>query len=859
MIKLRRVMSVFMAIIMVFGVLNIMPVSVYAEEQTTKVIKELQVYEMPDKQYIPGTELSVNNAIDGLKVKIIYVDDSYEIVTYSDRMLTNENVSYKVSVLASSGSVFMNGNNKVMIGMYDNDNYHKLMMDLYAYDTNIKEVILSKIPDKTVYYYDVDSGELDFTGAEFIVNYKDGTSMTYIEGESPENKLHKIISDFDDWTIGKKTVDIKFCEWKFTYDIEVKEDPHITNPPVKINISKVPYNVFQKNIDIYADVDTTDEELLQNVVSRNMDGAQLAVTYKDGTVKYFNFEGAYSATSLTYACTYFWKEEGNRPIAVWDEGDFSAEVIFCGLKTVFTANHTDNEKMPDSVKLDYTSLTLGKGENFEIKKIISPSDATTNCTWVSSDKSVLSVNKFGEISSFSEGTATITITTKNGKKATCKVTVKAEPQSVTLSKTSLTLGVGEEYVVSETTNSGSYANAKNLKWSSSDENVAVVTKGSGNKATIKAVGPGTATVTIKLYNNKTATCKVTVKSAPTSVKIDSENLVLGKGESITIKETTNSGSYANADNLVWSSSNPNVASVTKDSGNKAKITAKGTGTAYIKIALYNGKTAQCRVTVKSAPASVTVNPTSIILGKGESYTISEVTNSGSYANAENLKWSSTNTSVATVTKGSGNTAKITAKGTGTAYIKITLYNGKTAQCKVTVKNAPSSVKTNPTSMTLGVGESYTISETTNSGTYANAENLKWSSSDTSVVTVTKGEGNKAKITATGVGTAYVKITLYNGKTSTCKVTVKSAPTSVSLSKTSITLSKGKTYTISEVTNSGSYANAANLKWSSTNTGVATVTKGSGNKATITAKSKGTAYIKITLYNGKTAQCKVTVK
>ncbi len=92
-----------------------------------------------------------------------------------------------------------------------------------------------------------------------------------------------------------------------------------------------------------------------------------------------------------------------------------------------------------------------------------------------------------------------------------------------------------------------------------------------------------------------------------------------------------------------------------------------------------------------------------------------------------------------------------------------------------------------------------------------------------------------------------------------KVTVKSAPASVKTNPTSLTLGKGETYTISESTNSGSYANAANLKWSSSNSRVATVTKGSANKAVIKAKSKGTAYIKIKLYNGKTAQCKVTVK
>ncbi|MGN0501548.1 MAG: Ig domain-containing protein, partial [Ruminococcus sp.] len=425
--------------------------------------------------------------------------------------------------------------------------------------------------------------------------------------------------------------------------------------------------------------------------------------------------------------------------------------------------------------------------------------------------------------------------------------------SVELDRSTLTLGVREKYQLTMNVSPSNVENS--CIWLTSDSSVASV----DDNGMVTANKSGSANITVRTPNKLTATCKVTVKSAPSSVKIDPSNLTLGVGETYTVSENTSSGSYANAANLKWSTSDSNVATVTKGSGNKATITAKNTGTAYINITLYNGKTSQCKVTVKNAPTSVKTNPTSVTLGKGETYTISENTNSGTYANAANLKWSTTNSSVATVTKGSGNKATITAKGNGTAYIKITLYNGKTAQCKVTVKNAPTSVKTNLTSVTLGTGETYTISESTNSGTYANAANLKWSSSNTSVATVTKGSGNKAVITAKGVGTAYIKITLYNGKTAQCKVTVKNAPTSVKTNPTSVTLSKGETYTISESTNSGSYANATNLKWSTTNSSVATVTKGNGNKATITAKSKGTAYIKITLYNGKTAQCKVTVK
>ena len=505
-------------------------------------------------------------------------------------------------------------------------------------------------------------------------------------------------------------------------------------------------------------------------------------------------EGTYGSTHTPYSITYYmYDEKGNQKEVSFDK--FSDEYIsfYKNLSEVkythkyVTIQKSDsyttaynklkqsynafgyNDSNPTSVKLNRGTLTLGVGEKYGLIKTVSPSSANQACTWSSSNSSVASVDSSGKVTAKKSGTANITVKTTNGKTATCKVTVKPAPTSIKVNPASLTLGKGEKYTISQSTNSGSYA--WGFSWSSSNTSVATVTKGSANKATVTAKGVGTATITIKTYNGKTAQCKVTVKNAPTSVTTNPTSVTLGKGEKYTISENTNSGAYANAANLKWSTTNSSVATVTKGSGNKATITAKGNGTAYIKISLYNGKTAQCKVTVKNAPTSVKTNPTSVTLGKGETYVISESTNSGAYANEANLKWSTTNSSVATVTKGEGNKAVITAKGVGTAYIKITLYNGKTAQCKVTVKNAPTSVKINPTSVTLGKGETYTISESTNSGAYANAANLKWSTTNPNVATVTKGSANKATITAKGIGTAYIKITLYNGKTAQCKITV----------------------------------------------------------------------------------------
>ena len=278
-----------------------------------------------------------------------------------------------------------------------------------------------------------------------------------------------------------------------------------------------------------------------------------------------------------------------------------------------------------------------------------------------------------------------------------------------------------------------------------------------------------------------------------------------------------------------------------------KFTLSGSGTVTLSLNSYFfGK-------ALPAPASVKLNRGTLGLGTGEVYGLLK-TISPSNAN-QSATWTSSNTSVATV----DSNGKVTGRKTGTATVTVRTSNGKTASCKVTVKYAPASVSTNPAKLTLGNGETYTISENTSAGSYANAANLRWTSSNTNVVTVTKQNGtNKATLKATRTGTAYITIKTYNGKTASCTVTVKSAPKTVSVTKTSLKLKRGQTYTIAENTNAGSYANAANLRWTSSNNSAATVSKSGGNKAIIKAVKPGTANITIRLYNGKTATCKVTV-
>ena len=76
---------------------------------------------------------------------------------------------------------------------------------------------------------------------------------------------------------------------------------------------------------------------------------------------------------------------------------------------------------PKSIKLNKTSAYIGKKESVTLKYTLS-AGSTSTVTWSSSNKNVATVSG-GKVTAKGAGTATITATTANGKKAACKVTV----------------------------------------------------------------------------------------------------------------------------------------------------------------------------------------------------------------------------------------------------------------------------------------------------------------------------------------------------------------------------------------------------------------------------------------------------
>lgn len=207
-----------------------------------------------------------------------------------------------------------------------------------------------------------------------------------------------------------------------------------------------------------------------------------------------------------------WKSSNKAIATVSAAGKVTAKKAGTATITVLTSNNkkatckiTVSAKKPTKIKLNKSALAMVIGDTYTLTSTITPSTAKTDIlTWSSSNKAVATVSA-GLVTAKKAGTATITVSTSNGKKTTCKITVSSKkPTQITLNKSSETFLPGEKYTLIAKI-SPSTAKTDILTWSSSNTAVATVSDG-----TVTMQKAGTATITVKTSNNKSASFKVTV-------------------------------------------------------------------------------------------------------------------------------------------------------------------------------------------------------------------------------------------------------------------------------------------------------------------------------------------------------------
>lgn len=198
-----------------------------------------------------------------------------------------------------------------------------------------------------------------------------------------------------------------------------------------------------------------------------------------------------------------------------------------------------------TLKLNKKAVTLKRTADkpspaCTLKATVTPEDSSAPALkWSSSDKAVAKVNSKGKVTAVSAGTAKITCALDDGSgvRAECLITVEDEVSvSLELNASKKTLTRTAEnpapsFTLKAAVTPGSSKDVP-LVWSSSDENVATVSK----KGKVTAVNPGKAVITVTADNGSgaSASCTVTVKTQLSITKQPASSKAAKAGDKVKI-------------------------------------------------------------------------------------------------------------------------------------------------------------------------------------------------------------------------------------------------------------------------------------------------------------------------------------
>ncbi|MBO5350401.1 MAG: Ig-like domain-containing protein [Alistipes sp.] len=498
------------------------------------------------------------------------------------------------------------------------------------------------------------------------------------------------------------------------------------------------------------------------------------------------------------------------------------------------------------IKFDKNELELYNGDTYTLQATILPEDANNKTlSWSSSSPTIATVDENGMITAIAAGTATITATAtdESGITATCKVTVLQHVESVTLSRTSGTMYVGEAKSLTATVLPENSSN-KNVVWSSTNEAVATVDQ-TGLVSAHKA--GQTQIVATTEEGGLTAACDVTVNQYVTEIALDAVTATLYTNESLQLNATVAPNDATNK-SVAWTSSNPTVASVDQN----GLVTALSTGSAMITVAAQDGSGIEnsCAVTVIQRVESVSLDQTAVSLMAGNTQQLTATVLPTSATN-KSVSWSSSDSAIASVSQ----SGLVTAHKAGSAQITVTTEDGGyTASCVVSVGQYVSQIALDTTTATLYTNETLQLNATVTPNDATN-KSVAWTSSNPTVASVDQN----GLVTALSAGSVTITVAAQDGSgiENSCVVTVLQHATGISLSSSSLSMGINDSQTVT-VGFSPNDASNTNFTVESSNTAVATVTK-SESSIIIKAISCGSATITVTAEDGGySATCEIIV-
>jgi len=495
-----------------------------------------------------------------------------------------------------------------------------------------------------------------------------------------------------------------------------------------------------------------------------------------------------------------WKSSNTAVATVNDEGVVTAKsggeatIIVTSEDGGFTATCTITViRQAASITISQKPLSLIIGNEKILTATILPTDASNKTVkWTSNNNTIATVNPDnGTVTGMAVGTAIIKATSAQDETVfdECVVTVTNVPV--------LDVKLDKYYAALNTTNNKSLkltatvlpTNAdQSIRWESSNTDVATVTVSSDNSALVTVKSASDIPVSITAISNadptKKATCEIMISAPYVSVE---EIFIVPPRLSFTLGVDgpallTPSFSPQDPTNKTvnWESGDDAIASVERNADNTATVTPKAVGSTKIfAFSADGGKTASCNVSVIASVVpveGVSLPLTFTITGSVPQNLTATIT--PTTATNNNVRWTSSNTAVATVPSvATLNTdGLITPLTVGTTKITVTTVDGNKTSlaCTVTVEDVPVtgvtieldedelefdlSVSNDPIKLNAIVGPEDLIND-----------KVIWTTSDNDVATVS----SSGFVSPHNVGTATITATTEHGsKKADCEVTVK---------------------------------------------------------------------------------------
>ena len=347
-------------------------------------------------------------------------------------------------------------------------------------------------------------------------------------------------------------------------------------------------------------------------------------------------------------------------------------------ETVITVRSTLNPEVSQSfrvlvvqpvtkVKVTGDVKTCYVGETIMLEATVSPENASIkDVVWTSSRPDNATVDEYGVVTGVSKGDSVITAKAADGSGyyGSFTVTVKQQPEEVTLKKDAYTLRAGN-YVTLASTVLPSSTNDKSVVWSSSDPSVVKVS----SSGKITAVSPGVAIITCasKTHPDVFDQAVVTVYQPVTKVAFTDSNPYVAVGDTIYLNWEV-SPENATDSSVTFSTNKENVVRVGQD----GSVTGLKRGECYVYATANDGsgKKASIKVTVTQPVEGVSMQAAECSVGVG-----SKTTNTAVFypedATITNMTWYSEDATIATVS-GTGAKATVTGRAWGeTTIIGVT--------------------------------------------------------------------------------------------------------------------------------------------------------------------------------------------